>query len=258
MKKFLFFIFIALMIQCSPDKEINIHLEDIQGIWCNDLNFCHCFIDNQGLLNSYEFHPYQISADSIFYYKKGSTERFTQIAYELFGDQLLMGMHINRKPRILNQPSKKNSVLIDSLHFSILSEMHDFNATITADSSIFFEVKNAPKKEAGFYSGKLKREHMKMMEYLIQAVDLNVSIELDSTIISDIDEWAIILKTQSNESYQLYHNYLGNGKEHNYLGFFLSKILFLTTEEKIKQDKFSNPAESFRKKEFDRNLKMTQ
>lgn len=109
---------------------------------------------------------------------------------------------------------------------------------------------------SGLYIGTLSPNYTRLLYEFIADMRIEMPGELKPGIISDINEWALILQEKGNKNYYLYHNYAMVDENHKYFSTFMEFLPFvMSSSGKIEKNKdVMFEAEDFRKSEFQRNL----
>ncbi len=85
---------------------------------------------------------------------------------------------------------------------------------------------------------------------------LDLSNKLNPEIYSDKQEWAAIIKTQDDAEHSFFYNYTDLQINHTYFASFMDLLPLLNGFEKVSLPLQENRALIFRKKEFEKNLKL--
>lgn len=227
----------------------------LQGLWCGDA-FCSYFLEDSCMMYWANFYPYQIIEDTILVKRKPNPVSKYHFQFKYSGDTTFL--IINERPyESFYKVMPKHAQAFKTLTYSLLSDLDELNLILKSDGTFELEVifTAFAKIKPGYYKGKLNSRQLLFYKELIGGIDLEIDSELNPTIVSDIEEWAIIITDAHDNTYHLYHNYKTITNLHHALNTHLATLPAVATLDTLQEiNPILKEAAFYRVSEFQRNV----
>lgn len=252
MKQFAYTILIfAIGIYCCRNKfETELSIE---GLWCDEYYQCIYFNKNMCLIDNTELNNYTASNSKIDITTLAGGSRSYQFIKA--NDSLKIRKNEELSYRNYIKVNTLEAITFDKLYYSQISDSNEFAFSINEDGNFHLEIIYHESIKKGRYCGQLDVDLLNLISAFINQMDWKISNKLDTKITSDMQEWGLIIHTKSGEEFKLYHNYVGINSNHKYFATIINFFPHLLT---LKSTNFNDDllkAATFRKSEFERNLR---
>lgn len=244
---------LLLLPNCSPKPTPITTQKKIQGLWCDEQDQPHFFLEKECLLNRLGFVPYIVSDSSIIIQRKEGRDEYRLTTPH--PDTLLIWETKAKRRQRLYRPKRNNSITFTAIEYAQLTAFDSFATIITMDGRVDLTITFHPTMETGFYQGQLDEKYIFLLQELLASLDPVVEPVFNPYIISDIQEWAAVLHSETADSFQLYHNYQGIDAVQKSLASLLNFLPNLVQYQKVREGKNkTHTIQAFRKDEAQRNL----
>jgi hypothetical protein len=236
---------------CSEKNETS-----FKGLWCNKFNQCISLNDTLAMIDRVFPSRYKLKDDELIL--EITSDSVLQYEYKIQSDKIYLKKEKEENWREFQKYERINTSNILEIDYSQESDYSKYSVKIVDKDSFLVEIVYDLRLESGNYRGRLGDFHSGHLRALIESVEMEVDETLNQTIISDIQEWALILKLKDEEK-RLYYNYQGINSRHENFAFFMR---YLTALIKIKGAKNETnsyiefESKAFLNQERKRNLKL--
>ncbi len=229
-----------------------------EGLWCDGRQHCISFQGEKCMLDNVWFYDYKLNKDSLLLSKYDSL--FSTYLIQFDKNILRIKKPIERRWRSFTMQSSINDVEVLTLSYSQASDFAEFSVNIFQSGAFVMNIVYHPVLDSGVYEGILAHNYQAHLTRLIHAMEMNISTKLNWRIISDIQEWALVLTTNKNEKIHLYHNYIDITRKHQNFARFMNYFPLIAKERggQTNSKKLYFEAKDYMKNEFKRNMKMVK
>jgi len=238
-------LFIGL-ISCQSDNQI----KKLDGIWCNETNHCIYFNNTNCIIDKAKVYKFsKLSNQEIELDDKKTIKYKINIENGILKIKNFTSSSFRNYKKIIT----KNNQKIREIYFAQNSESSNFEANLNKESKLQLRINFHDKFESGDYVSEIPLELTNFIFDLINSTNLNVEPNLNKEIISDLQEWGLMIK--SDKEYSIYHNYEQIDINHKNLAFLLEKLPYFTKLEHGKINTDLEEIRKYRETEFKRNKK---
>jgi hypothetical protein len=242
---------IFLINGCSEKNETS-----FKGLWCNEFNQCISLNDTLALIDRVFPSRYKLKDDELIL--EITPDSVIQYDYKIQSDRIYLKKEGKENWREFEKQDRITTLNMAEIDYSQESDCSKYSVKILDTDSFLVEIVHDLRLESGHYSGRLGDFHSRHLRTLIESMKIDIDETLNPTVISDIQEWALVLKLKDEEE-RLYYNYQGINGRHENFAFFMEYLTALIKTKGTKDE--SNPyvefeSKTFLNKERKRNLKL--